>query len=194
MKKKLTKNKEREKEPENNHIRERSRDKDSDFWILENITTPKEKNKEEDSLILSNEGFKNRSIFKDEPLLDYIPDYNSDSLFDKKDIIKDNVEKNNFTDLEEMLSLDQTNKKLQIKYLNEAIKKLNSEVNLVKKSILIEKIEKGRVIINENDYNKEIGKVKDDELKKTLSYIKYKETLKESMKFILSNSGIENEN
>lgn len=194
MKKKLTRNKEREKEPENIHIRERSRDKDSDFWILENITAPKDKNKEEDSLILSNEGFKNKSIFKDEPLLDYIPDYNSDSLFDKKDIIKDNVEKNNFTDLEEMLSLDQTNKELQIKYLNEAIKKLNSEVNLVKKSILIEKIEKGRVIINENDYNKEIGKVKDDELKKTLSYIKYKETLKESMKFILSNSGIENEN
>ena len=182
-----------EKEEETSHIRERSRGKESDFWSLEDISVSKDSDNEEDNIIISNEGFKSKSIFKDELLLDYIPEYNKDSLFDKKDIIKDSVEKNNFTDLEEMLSLDQTNKKLQIKYLNAAIQKLNSEVNFEKKSILIEKIEKGGVIINEVDYNNEIEKIADDKLKIKLSYINYKESLKQSIKFVLSNRGIENE-
>ena len=191
MKSNLTKD--GEKEEETSHIRERSRGKESDFWSLEDISVSKDSDNEEDNIIISNEGFKSKSIFKDELLLDYIPEYNKDSLFDKKDIIKDSVEKNNFTDLEEMLSLDQTNKKLQIKYLNAAIQKLNSEVNFEKKSILIEKIEKGGVIINEVDYNNEIEKIADDKLKIKLSYINYKESLKQSIKFVLSNRGIENE-
>lgn len=191
MKSNLTKD--GEKEEETSHIRERSRGKESDFWSLEDISVSKDSDNEEDNIIISNEGFKSKSIFKDELLLDYIPEYNTDSLFDKKDIIKNSVEKNNFTDLEEMLSLDQTNKKLQIKYLNVAIQKLNSEVNFEKKSILIEKIEKGRVIIDEVDYNNEIEKIADDKLKIKLSYINYKESLKQSIKFVLSNRGIENE-
>ena len=69
-------------------------------------------------------------------------------------------------------------------YIRKAISLLNEEKDEIKRLILIEKIEKGMIIINEKDYQKEIDKLKDEDIKMQFSYINYKKSFLKSLEYI----------
>ena len=106
------------------------------------------------------------------------------SLFEKKEETENNLEANIYS-IEKLLLMDQTNKKLQKKYISIAIDLLNSEKDKAKIEILKEKIKKAGIILDEDVYNNEIIKIKNLELKKNFEYINYKEKFFETLKYIL---------
>ena len=134
---------------------------------------------------ISFEGYKNKAItdnFKDIP--NYLEDQNDFSLFEKQEETANNLETNIYS-IENLLLMDQTNKKLQEKYIKIAIELLNSEKDSEKIEILKEKIKKSGIILDENVYKNEIKKIKISDSKQNLDYFNYKEKFFETLKYIL---------
>lgn len=133
--------------------------------------------KENNLFIFSNESFKNKSILKDDSDITY---YNQDfTLFEKKDFAKELFERMAFDEnisIEDILSYDNTNQKAQKKYLNLAVNLLLKENDSIKKLMLIEKIQKSSIILDENEYNQEIYKLP-NELQDKVKYNNYKKIL-----------------
>jgi hypothetical protein len=91
-----------------------------------------ENNNPEKEIPISYEGFKNKALtedFKDIPY--YLEESNKMSLFEKKEETENNLETNIYS-IEKLLLMDQTNKKLQKKYISIAIDLLNSEKDKAK--------------------------------------------------------------
>ena len=142
-----------------------------------------------EKICLSNEGFKNKSIIDFKEMDFYKKDFNNYSLFEKKKvaeklIIEYSQESSKYS-IDDLLFLDQTNKKIQNYYMKIAVNKLNSTENNEYKKILLEKIEKSGIIIDEKEYNENLSKIKDEKIRKDLVYIKYKQSLIDTFDFIL---------
>ena len=151
--------------------------------ISENDTEIKE-------VILSSELYKNKSIINFKNIEPYKKDFNNYSLFEKKllaeQYINEYNQKNNQYTIEDLLYLDDTNKKIQNIYMQIAIDKLNNLKNNNEfKEILIEKIKKSSIILDQEDFDKNILMIKDEEISKNLVYINYKKSLINTLKFIL---------
>ena len=89
--------------------------------------------------------------------------------------------------IDELLFLDDTNKDLQTIYANKNVEKLNNEKVDAKRKIYIEKTQKAKIIIEENNYNKIIEKIINKEIMAQLKYINFKSTLKNSLQCIIDN-------
>lgn len=139
----------------------------------------------EKEIPVSYEGFKNKAItedFKDIPY--YFEESNEFSLFEKKEETENNLETNIYS-IEKLLLMDQTNKKLQKKYISIAIDLFNSEKEKEKIEILKEKIKKAGIILDEDVYNNEIIKIKNLEFNQNFEYINYRNKFFETLKYIL---------
>ena len=140
---------------------------------------------EQEEAPLSYEGFKNKGIidnFKEIPY--YLDELNSFSLFEKKDLAEQNLESNAYN-IENLLLMDQTNKKLQKKYLSIAVKLLNSEKDKAKINILNEKIKKAGIILDENTYSSEIDNILNDVSRQKLAFINYKKSFFDTLNYII---------
>ena len=129
--------------------------------------------------------YKNKSItdnFKDFP--SYLEKLNNLSLFDKKEEVENNLETDKYS-IEELLLMDQTNKKVHKKYIAIAIELLNSEKNLEKIEILKEKIKKSGIILDEDVYKQEIERIKILDNHQSFEYINYRKIFFETLKYIL---------
>lgn len=139
----------------------------------------------QEEIPISQEGYKNKAItdnFKDIP--PYLEELNDLSLFEKKEEVENNLETNKYS-IENLLLMDQTNKKLQKKYISIAIQLLNSEKDLEKIVILKEKIKKSGIILDEDVYKQEIKEIKIMDSNQNRDYINYKEKFFETLKYIL---------
>ena len=81
--------------------------------------------------------------------------------------------------------MDQTNKKLQKKYLSIAVKLLNSEKDKAKINILNEKIKKAGIILDENTYSSEIDNILNDVSRQKLAFINYKKSFFDTLNYII---------
>ena len=137
----------------------------------------------QEELPVSQEGFKNKGIindFKDIP--SYLDDLNDLTLFDKKEEAENNLETNKYN-IEQLLLMDQTNKKLQKEYISVAVKLFNSEKDETKIEILKEKIKKAGIILDEDVYKNEIKKISN--YQKNFDYINFRERFFETLKYII---------
>ena len=126
--------------------------------------------------IYSNESFKNQSILKDSPEISYYPQDEEPILFNKKDLAIELLglrEFDNSISIEKVLYYDNTYAKGQKVYLNLAINILLDEKDETKKLVLLEKINKSSIILNEKEYNEEINKLP-SEIKEKVKYNNYK--------------------
>ena len=134
-----------------------------------------------EKILLSNEGYKNKSIIDFKEIDSYKKDYNDYSLFSKKKIAEElckKYSKESNESIDDLLFLDETNKIIQNYHMQIAVEKLNSDlVDKPQKEILIEKIKKACIIINEKDFNENLKNINDQEIKKSLTYINYKQSL-----------------
>ena len=151
----------------------------------------KEKKEKETELniVLSNEAYENKSIFNFGELSINDSKFNNYSHFERKNIVEDyfhTKNNNNIYTFDELLFLDDTNKNLQIKYIEIIVDKINQEKDFEKIKIYEEKILKSLIIIDENNYNEVIDKISDENLKKKLTYVNYKKALINSLKAILN--------
>ena len=152
----------------------------------------KEKKEDETEFksVLSIEAYERKSIFDFSELSINENKFNNYSHFDRKKIVEDYLNtqnnNNNTYTFDELLFLDDTNKKLQIKYIEIIVDRINKEKDLEKIKIYEEKILKSLIIIDEDNYNKIIDKISNENLKKKLAYINYKTALKDSLTAILS--------
>ena len=89
--------------------------------------------------------------------------------------------------------MDDTNKDLQMKYIEIIVDRINKEKDLEKLQLYEEKILKSLIIIDENNYNKIIDKISNKDLKKILIYIDYKKALMNSLSAIIKQNE-DNEN
>ena len=87
--------------------------------------------------------------------------------------------------LENLLELDNTNKKIQYEYLKLAVAKLLQENNQDKIKVLIEKINKAGIICDEEDYNNIIMNLP-NKYKSEVTYVNYKKTLIFSLESLLN--------
>ena len=72
-----------------------------------------------------------------------------------------------------------------------AIEKLNLEsIDKSQKDILIEIIRKACIIIDEKDYNENIKNIKDEEIQKKVIYINYKQSLINTLEYLLKNKKV----
>ena len=144
-----------------------------------------------EKILLSNEGYKNKSIIDFKEIDSYKKDYNDYSLFSKKKIAEElckNFSKESNESIDDLLFLDETNKIIQNYHMQIAVEKLNSDlVDKPQKEILIEKIRKACIIINEKDFNENLKNINDQEIKKSLTYINYKQSLINTLDYILKN-------
>ena len=173
-----------------NEVKEDSND--SSFESMD-VSEPEENNTETKKMkiTLSNEGYKNKSIIDFKEIDSYKKDYDDYSLFEKKlvaeKLVNEYKNENNQYSIEDLLYLDQTNKKIQNIYMQVAIDKLNS----IKKEnndywqILIEKINKASIIVDKNEFDKNTLMIKDGEIRKNLKYVNYKKSLMNTFEFIL---------
>ena len=148
-------------------------------------------NDSEEKIFLSNEGNKNKSIIDFTEIDSYKKAYNNYSLFDKKKVAEKlckNFSKESEYSIDDLLFLDETNKTIQNYHMQFAIEKLNSnQMDESQREILIEKIRKAGIVMDENEYNENIKRIKDEEIKKTVSYINYKKSLINALEYILKN-------
>ena len=144
-----------------------------------------------EKILLSNEGYKNKSIIDFKEIDSYKKDYNDYSLFSKKKIAEElckKYSKESNESIDDLLFLDETNKIIQNYHMQIAVEKLNSDlVDKPQKEILIEKIKKACIIINEKDFNENLKNINDQEIKKSLTYINYKQSLINTLDYILKN-------
>ena len=158
----------------------------------QNISSPNQINdnlnqnsKVPEEIPVSQEGYKNKAItdnFKDIP--SYLDEPNDLSLFDKKEETENNLETNKYN-IENLLLMDQTNKKLQKKYLAIAIELLNFEKDPNKIEILKEKIKKSGIILDEDNYKEEINRIRISDFVQNFDYINYRKIFFETLKYIL---------
>lgn len=156
-----------------------------------------ENNIETKKITLSNEDYKNKSIINFRYIEPYKKEFNDYSLFEKKIVAEKFVNEFNKIksqySIEDLLYLDQTNKKIQNIYLQIIIEKLNS-IKDDKESIeiLLEKIKKASIILDQKEFNENILMIKNEEISKNLVYINYKNSLINTFKFILENANSNN--
>ena len=142
----------------------------------------------------SNEGFKNKTI----SFSDLVFNSRSEedlSLFEKKEKAKklmNERETYKSISIDEILSLDNTNKDAQKEYLRIAVNLLEKEYDFEKKEILFEKIQKAGIILNKDDYNEEILKLT-KEYQEILIYQDYKNILINSLTLIKEKDFDDNE-
>ena len=141
----------------------------------------------------SNEAYERKSIFDFSEVPLYYPNFNDYNHFERKKIVENYFkQKNGQYTFDELLFLDDTNKDLQISYIEKIVDKINNEKDIERIKIYEEKILKSQIIIDENTYNKIISKINDKKLKEKLVYINYKLSLKNSLQCLLENNN-ENE-
>ena len=112
----------------------------------------------------SNEGYKNEKILKEnfdscDNLWEEKENDKDLSLFEKKDKAKELFkmrQQNKNIPIEEILSYDNTDKKIQLEYLALVVNSLLKEEDSNRILILFEKINKAGVICDEKDYNQVI--------------------------------------
>jgi len=142
----------------------------------------------EKKIFLSIEAYERKSIFNFNDLPLYYQKFNGYTHWERKKIVKDYFKSpNNQYTYEELLTLDDTNKDLQINYAKLIVEKLNKEKDNEKIKIYEEKILKSQIIIDLDDYNKIISEIWDKNLKEKLTYINYKLALINSLQCILEN-------
>ena len=138
----------------------------------------KEKKEDETEFksVLSTEAYERKSIFDFSELSINENKFNNYSHFDRKKIVEDYLNtqnnNNNTYTFDELLFLDDTNKKLQIKYIEIIVDRINKEKDLEKIKIYEEKILKSLIIIDEDNYNKIIDKISNENLKKKIDLYK----------------------
>ena len=143
-------------------------------------------------MVIHNEGYKDKKILD----LSNIPEFNSLdkleppfsdlSLFETKKYAEKYFKEGKYN-IEDILEYDDTNKNIMKKYLELAIQELNCNKNLEKKNIILEKIQKCGIILDKNEYDNEIKKINDKELKENLIYIDYKLSIINVLDYIKSN-------
>ena len=139
----------------------------------------------------SNESYKNEKIMDEKLDLvgdPYEPNYDNVSLFERKKLALDLFNKRESgqnIQLENLLELDNTNKKIQYEYLKLAVAKLLQENNQDKIKVLIEKINKAGIICDEEDYNNVIMNLP-NKYKSEVTYVNYKKTLIFSLESLLN--------
>ena len=151
----------------------------------------KDQEKSELQIFLSSEGYERESIFNDNELPPYKKEFNDLTAFQRKKIVQDFIKsKNNNYEIEDLLYLDDTNHDLQVIYTSIIVDKLNSGKNQIKRDILLEKIQKASIIIEEKTYNNIISKIYDKKIIENLQYINYKFTLIDALQILLAKKDI----
>ena len=146
---------------------------------------------QEQSFTFSNENYKNETIFEENFSFISSPlenNFDNLSLFERKDtalLLFEKRQKDKSIKIEDILKLDNTNKKIQLEYLKIAINNLSNEKNTDNISILLEKINKCAIICDEEDYNKIILYLP-EKYKEKVEYINYKKNLIDTLKLILA--------
>ena len=113
---------------------------------------------QEQSFTFSNENYKNETIFEENFSFISSPlenNFDNLSLFERKDtalLLFEKRQKDKSIKIEDILKLDNTNKKIQLEYLKIATNNLSNEKNTDNISILLEKINKCAIICDEEDY------------------------------------------
>ena len=126
-----------------------------------NETIEEDEVMQDNTFTYSNEGYKNEKILEENfDSIDNPWDENKNekdlSLFERKDKAKELFkmrQQNKNIPIEEILSYDNTNKKIQLEYLALIVDCLLKEEDSNRIPILIEKINKASIICDENDYN-----------------------------------------
>ena len=159
---------------------------------VENLSEDEEMEENENDLFtFSNENYKNEKILDEkfdqigEPFDD---NYDDISLFERKKLALElfiKRERGENVQIEKILELDNTNKKIQCEYIKIAVDKLIKENNEDKILILIEKINKAGIICDEQDYNKMIENIP-EKYKSSVGYVNYKKTLIASLESLLN--------
>ena len=149
----------------------------------------KDTEKNELEIYLSDEEYDRTSIFDGIELPFYLIEFNNYTIYERKKFVIEVIDsiknKDSQYTLEQLLRLDNTNKDLQIAYAKQIVDKLNTEKDISRINILVEKIQKSQIIIEEKDYNNIISNISECNLKEKLSYINYKLTLIESLQILL---------
>ena len=140
-----------------------------------------------DIFIYSNENYKNKSALKDN--FEITPFENYDlTLFEKKKKAEElfiQMKKEHKISIEDILLYDNTNKIIQMEYLNIVLDILLKEKDKNRIELLTEKISKAGIICDEKDYNKAISRLPNDYQEK-VKYKNYKNILINSLKSISS--------
>lgn len=162
---------------------------------LDSIKTPdkieKKDSEQKLQIFLSNEEYERTSIFDFTKIAPYYKKFDDISLFERKKVVKNFfLKQNNQYTLDELLSLDDTNRELWILFANKNVEFLNKEKDKEIKNIFIEKIKKSQIILDEINYKEIIGKISDAKIKDDLAYINYKLTLINSLQCILENKDV----
>lgn len=110
------------------------------------------------------------------------------SLFERKKKADFFIQEKNY-DIENLLKYDNTNKNIQKKYLNIATTYLNNEMGKRRINIIKEKINKSGIILDENEYLKEIANIKNEKYKKGLEYINYKLKIIDTLQYFIDKNG-----
>ena len=109
----------------------------------------------------SQEGYKDKRILdlinisEFNSLIPLDPPSSDISLFEMKKLAKNYLKENKYI-IEDILAYDDTNKDLQKKYLNLAIKALNGNPKIETKNIIIEKIKKVELYLIEKYMKKKL--------------------------------------
>ena len=146
---------------------------------------------ENDVFTFSNESYKNQKLLDEifnQIGAPFDDNYNDISLFERKSLaleLFNKRESDKNIQIENILELDNTNKKIQCEYLKLAVAKLLKENNQDKILILIEKINKAGIICDEQDYNNIIMQLP-EKYKSGVGYVNYKNTLIASLESILN--------
>jgi hypothetical protein len=172
-------------------MQEKNKHKNTSIKLIDHKKRKREKSKKEkksvevpkeSEIYLSKEGYEKKSIFDYNDLNPYESVSDNYTLFERKKFVKvslKNIKTPN--QVEELLSKDNTNEDLQIIYAKKIVEKLNNESDLERRKILIEKMQKARIIINETIYKSIISNITGKELIEEINFIKYKNAIIESL-------------
>lgn len=137
----------------------------------ENQEEKNNENEEQKNSVTSFEGFQKYKVLESADvsefnlLINLEPPSPDLSLFQTKKLAEEYFHENKYN-IEDLLEYDNTNPNIQKKYLSMVINKLNKDPAENIKIILIEKIKKSGIILEKKDYDEEIQKVKNEEVKK----------------------------
>lgn len=141
-------------------------------------------NNEEKKIYFSIEGYNTKGIINNFEDISYnLNDLNKLTLSERKEMAEKNKSKKKFN-LEELLSMDQTNKSIQKKYLTLAVGMINKENKIQNIKILLEKIKKSSIVLDEADYIEITKKINKKYLDK-IKYINYKECFDKTLTYII---------
>ena len=164
----------------------------NDLTNIEKNKKFKKESPKEEIINISHEKYKHKKIIESPEIEGFNsisslePPSPSISLFERKKLVIDFM-KENIYNVEDILEYDDTNIEVQKKYLKILINKLNNNKELEMTNILMEKIQKSGIILSRNDYEEEMKNIRDEKLKKNLSYIDYKESIINTLEYIKDN-------